>query len=534
MKKKQKKEKITNVIEIGTYILFLVLFYFAVFVNENFNDISFEQLLYNITDTQGANYTIVFVGLVFILSRIAIVLGVCFGIYYLFKFLRIKVLFKFGVKNKIKTFNLFKKTRINSIIILLLFIVFISYQVIDLLNINEYIKNQLSKSTIFEEYYVDGSKVKLEFPEKKRNLIYIYSESMESTNASIDSGGFVKKSYIPNLEKLAINNINFSNTDGIGGAKQFDNTSWTMAALVAHTAGVPLKLSISSNMYKNYSDSLPGVYNLGDILRDNGYNNYFMIGSDAEFGGRKDYFQKHGNYLLYDYYYAKYTELIEKDYYVWWGYEDKKLFKYAKDKILEAAESNEPFNFTILTVDTHFTDGYMDSSCEEVFDTAYANALYCSDQKIYSFVKWLMKQDFYENTTVIISGDHLTMQKNFYENLGNYERTIYNTFINSPIEPIKEKDRLFSAFDMFPTTLASLGVKIEGNRLGLGVNLFSEDKTLIEELGYEYMKEELAKKSFFYDNVLLGDTYYEMQETLKKELQEDWKNQSFFNWTFML
>jgi len=72
MKKKQKKEKITNVIEIGTYILFLVLFYFAVFVNENFNDISFEQLLYNITDTQGANYTIVFVGLVFILSSFEI------------------------------------------------------------------------------------------------------------------------------------------------------------------------------------------------------------------------------------------------------------------------------------------------------------------------------------------------------------------------------------------------------------------------------------------------------------------------------
>ena len=39
------------------------------------------------------------------------------------------------------------------------------------------------------------------------------------------------------------------------------------------------------------------------------------------------------------------------------------------------------------------------------------------------------------------------------------------------------------------------GVKIEGNKLGLGVNLFSEEKTLIEKLGYEYMQEELAKKS---------------------------------------
>ena len=34
----------------------------------------------------------------------------------------------------------------------------------------------------------------------------------------------------------------------------------------------------------------------------------------------------------------------------------------------------------------------------------------------------------------------------------------------------------FSQFDMFPTTLAALGVKIEGNKLGLGVNLFSLNK----------------------------------------------------------
>jgi phosphoglycerol transferase len=495
--------------------LFLILFYFAVFVNKRFGDISFEQLLYNITNTKGANFDIVLVGVFFIAIRLVIIFGIITGIYLLFKYLKIELIFNINIKNKTRKFSLFKKSKIKSIILLVIFITFILYKTIDLLNINEYVKNQLSKSTIFEEYYVDGSKVKLEFPKKKRNLIYIYAESMESTNASKANGGHVEKSYIPNLEKLALNNINFSNTNNIGGSLQLNNTSWTMAALVAHTAGVPLKLSIDGNLYKNYSESLPGVYNLGDILRDNGYNNYFMIGSDAEFGDRKDYFEKHGKYIIYDYYYAKYTDLIDDDYYVWWGYEDKKLFKYAKEKILEAAKSDIPFNFTILTVDTHFTDGYMDSSCKEVFDSKYANALYCSDQKISSFVKWLMKQDFYEDTTIIISGDHLTMQNDFYMNLGNYQRTMYNTIINSPIEPINEKYRYFSAFDMFPTTLASLGVKIEGDRLGLGVNLFSEEKTLIEELGYTYMQEELAKKSFFYDNVLLGDTYYEMQDDLE-------------------
>ena len=65
--------------------------------------------------------------------------------------------------------------------------------------------------------------------------------------------------------------------------------------------------------------------------------------------------------------------------------------------------------------------------------------------------------------------------------------------------------------DMFPTTLASLNVEIEGNKLGLGVNLFSKEKTLLEEMGITKLNEEISRKSFYYDNVILGDTYYEMK-----------------------
>ena len=63
---------------------------------------------------------------------------------------------------------------------------------------------------------------------------------------------------------------------------------------------------------------------------------------------------------------------------------------------------------------------------------------------------------------------------------------------------------------MYPTTLASLGVKIDGDKLGLGVNLFSDQKTILEEYGLTYVNNEIKKKSFFYDNVLLGDSYYLM------------------------
>ena len=278
--------------------------------------------------------------------------------------------------------------------------------------------------------------------------------------------------------------------------------------MVAQTSGVPLKV-ISFNAYHDYGDSLPGVYALGDVLKDNGYKNYLMLGSDASFGGRRDYFTTHGNYEIYDYLYALDNNWIDSDYYVWWGYEDKKLFEFAKKELTKISKQDEPFNFTLLTADTHFTDGYVDEDCEKNFDTKYPNAYHCSDYMINEFIKWIKKQSFYKDTTIVIAGDHLTMQGNVFD-LDNYNRTIYNTFINSKVKTKNNKNRLFSSFDLYPTTLASLGVKIDGDKLGLGVNLFSDQKTILEEYGITYVNNEIKKKSFFYDNVLLGDSYYLM------------------------
>jgi len=511
MGKKTNKSKKSNILSFVICLIALIILLTVKFINHKFGSISFEQLLYTVTNIEGANYSIVFTAIFYVIIRIIIVLVIAYLVYRFYKYLKIKVTIKIGIKRKILKLDVFKYSKTRVIIISILLVMISLYGTYKLLNIDDYVYSQRTASQFFEDNYVDGKNIDISFPEKKRNLIYIFVESMETTNTSIENGGLQKKSYIPNLEKLALENINFSNTSNLGGAIQLNNTTWTMAALVAQTSGIPLKLSVSANLYKGYSDSLPGVYNLGDILKDNGYNNYFLMGSDADFGGRKDFFRRHGDYSIYDYYYAIEKEYISKDYEVWWGYEDKKLFEYAKKELLSIAKEKEPFNFTILTADTHFTDGYMDDSCKEVFSLKYANSIYCSDNKINSFMKWLKGQDFYENTTVVIVGDHLTMQNNFY-NEGDYRRTIYNTIINSPIEPIQEKNRVFSSLDLFPTTLAALDVKIEGNRLGLGVNLFSKEKTLIEIHGIEKFNREITKKSFYYDNVLLGDTYYEMKE----------------------
>ena len=65
-------------------------------------------------------------------------------------------------------------------------------------------------SNIYEKYYVDPSSVNYTFPETKRSLIYIFMESMESSYADKAEGGTMDVNYIPNLTKLAKENVQFS------------------------------------------------------------------------------------------------------------------------------------------------------------------------------------------------------------------------------------------------------------------------------------------------------------------------------------
>lgn len=380
-----------------------------------------------------------------------------------------------------------------------LFFVLISKAVA--VGIPEYLEEVRNSSTLFEDEYVNPKDTKIEFPESERNLILIYLESMESTYASTSEGGAKPINYIPELTDLAKNNLNFSDSDKLGGGHVYTE-GWTMAGLLGSSTGVPYKLPVEGNSAGEYEQFLPGITGLGDILQEAGYKNYFMCGSDATFGGREAFYSQHGDYEILDYDRARVDGFIPMDYQVYWGMEDEKLYSYAREELTKIGAEGQPFNFTMLTVDTHHPDGYICELCDNEYPEQYANAIVCASKQATDFVKWIQQQDWYENTTVIIMGDHTSMNNNFWDDIGDYERTIYNCFINYPdsVSAVNPYDREFSTLDMFPTILAALGVKIDGERLGLGVNLFSGEKTLPEKMGKDAYITELRKFSYYYFN----------------------------------
>ena len=373
------------------------------------------------------------------------------------------------------------------------------------LGVGDYLKDQNTESKFIEDEYVDPTDVEVVFPEQKRNLIYIFLESMETTYSDVDDGGAFDENVIPELTEIAQTNEDFSGADPkLNGGYSLAGTTWTMGAMFAQTSGLPLNISISANDMDTQDSFFPGVTTLGDILSDAGYTQTLLIGSEAQFGGRKLYFQEHGNYEMEDYSYAIENGLIPSDYKVWWGYEDQKLFEFAKEKLLQLSQGDEPFNLTMLTVDTHFEDGYVCEQCPTEYDTQYSNVMACSSRQVGEFLKWIQQQDFYENTTIVISGDHPTMDSDYCAEIdqeGNYDRRVFTAYINAAAYAQNQQERTYSTFDNFPTTLAALGVQIDGDRLGLGTNLFSGKQTLLEKFGKSKVNAELKKKSEFIEKL---------------------------------
>ena len=400
----------------------------------------------------------------------------------------------------------------------------------DSISLGSYLSSQLHSSKFIEENYVDPKGIELHFPEKKRNLIYIYMESTELTFMDEAHGGAFPDNLLPEMTALSKEGEDFSGEgDSRNGGIALPGATWTMGAIFAQSTGLPLKISIEQNSMDSQKAFFPSVTALQDILKEEGYTQKFLLGSVGYFGGRELYMKDHGDVKVEDFSYWKRKNKFPKDYWVNWGFEDEKLYSYAREELSSLAKENKPFNLTLLTVDTHFPDGYVCRLCQNNYpDNQYANVYRCASRQVTDFVNWIKKQDFYENTTIVISGDHPTMDRDFCDHVPkSYQRKVYTVFLNSAAKRKDRNKREYSTFDYFPTTLAAMGVEIPGNRLGLGTNLFSGESTLTEKFGKEE-KKELEERSDFMiklGNIDKDSAFKQKEEKEKKKKKEKEKKE---------
>ena len=414
---------------------------------------------------------------------------------------------KFQIKT-IYPFNFIRNHRIifTTIVSIVIFI-------ISLNNIRffEYIKNNYETSDFIKDNIVMGKPELINLGENNKNLVLIFVESLETTLFTKEQGGDWDYEVIPELYNLLHDEdaIYFASNDTSAGMYNISSTGWTTASVVANTSGLPFKIPIGGNDYKS-SNFMAGAYTLGDLLYENGYFNELISGAKTDFGGIQQYFTKHGKYNIIDantmnnYGYKLNYKTIGA-----WGINDKTVFDIAKDRLTKLSQEDKPFNETIITIDTHHVNGYKTYYTKNKYKTQYENVYATTSELIYDFVYWMKNQDWYDDTVVVIIGDHPSMQTQFFQNHDQGLRRRYNVILNSSITTENTKNRSFTALDTFPTIVGAMGGNIKGDYLGLGVNLFSDKPTLIEKYDFQ-VSDEIDKKSVFYNNNILGEDYYNM------------------------
>lgn len=502
--KNKKRAKAVKIVSVILFSLGAIAYFASIWGMEAFGELSPDQILINITSPVAGNevgvYYSVFEGPV-LKAAFAI------SVFSLLAFFPYNVIFNFKEKSQtiLSEFSL----RIISLVIAISVLVGGCAFGITKFQLQDLVSAYFFDSTFIEENYIAPSDANLKFPEQKRNLIMIYLESMENTFLSKDLGGYMNDNLIPELTALADEGYVFSHTDNkLGGFLPSTGAGWSVAAMVNMGFGVPMKVPTDGNSYGTEGNFLPGGTAIGDILHEQGYEQTLMFGADAAFGGLDHYFNLHGEFNIIDYKAAKEKGLIPDDYYVWWGYEDDKLYEFAKDELTRLSETGKPFHFVMETADTHAPEGYLSPKAEKKFSDQYSNTIYYSQAEAVKFVRWIQAQPFYENTTIILIGDHLTMASCISETVKDYQRTCFNLILN-PAEDLRNlsedrfRNRQWASFDMFPTMLSSIGVEIEGNRLGIGTNLFSSEKTIFEKYGVSEVNDKLTQKSNFYNENIL-------------------------------
>lgn len=192
MKKKNKKVRTILFWSIVSIIFLLANILDSIF--EWFNirfGVSFEEILFTITSPlEGSDVSFLDEAVDYVLHNLmsalpVLILMVVAGI--VLNSVRVKITIQVSRRPKSLSFNwIYKLVCVISVCVML------SQSVqygVESLALDDYVSRRVQKTTIYEDYYVKPTSEVISLEGEKKNIIYVYLESMETTYASAEDGG---------------------------------------------------------------------------------------------------------------------------------------------------------------------------------------------------------------------------------------------------------------------------------------------------------------------------------------------------------
>jgi hypothetical protein len=292
---------------------------------------------------------------------------------------------------------------------------------------------------------------------KGKNLVYIFLESIEQTY--LDENLF--PGLIPNIKKFVGKDAVF-----FPNVKEAEHANFTLGGMfAAMTGGILSNQHILGNGLEEWNGGFnPNVAQnlptLPEALKIAGYHQVFMRAASLQFAGTNLLLEKLKFNEMYDTKDFK-DQIKDKSLIGAWGVRDNALFQVAFDKYVKLSKSKQPFNLTLLTVDTHPPDGLTFSGSLKYGDgkSNLLNAVHTTDYELGQFIEKLKTVKGWENTVIAISNDHLAMSSSTDHAMliKNPQRKMLFFALNAGPHKVVKTDG--ATFDIAPTVLDLLKVK---------------------------------------------------------------------------
>jgi lipoteichoic acid synthase len=308
---------------------------------------------------------------------------------------------------------------------------------------------------------------------KGRNVIYVHMESLQNFVINYDLNGQEVTPFLNSLtrdkETFYFDNFFHQTSQGKTADAEFliDNSIF----------GLPQGTAYSTKARNTYH-AAPA------ILGQKGYTSAVFHGNYKSFWNRDEMYKSQGFDYFFD---AEYYSMLDEDV-VNYGLKDKPFFK---ESVPMLETLKQPFYTKFITLTNHFPFPIDEEEAtiepattgNDVVDHYFQTARY-SDEALKEFFDYLKQSGLYENSVIILYGDHYGISENHNKAMSQIldkEITDYETaglqrvplFIHIPGVEGGVMHQYGGQVDLFPTLLHLLGMDSR-NYLNLGTDLFSQ------------------------------------------------------------
>lgn len=307
----------------------------------------------------------------------------------------------------------------------------------------------------------------------KKNVLLIVLESVRVAETGLSRSK--QASITPNIDAIA--------SESLTASASYANANQTVRSEVSILCSALDYINGAPYAYQGEPISTACIPN---ILAEYGYETHWIHGYRKSFFNREQFFPTLGFQNIHD------KAVLEEAGYtdqVGWGVSDEALFKYTLNTL---EQSKKPFFAEVLTLSNHFPylwdwgidfpdnlqlqSGVKESL--EVVYPAYRRGIYYTDYQLGKFWQAFRKSPLYDNTLVIITGDHgiwtfpeaLKEDKSFAAELHKNETYFRVPIVfHAPDLSAEEIDTEISHVDIVPTILDYLGIDYPNAFLGSSI-----------------------------------------------------------------